>query len=102
MTLSDAEICDLAEAVRISRDGSAKALRLALGIAAAAIGMPCGVTPSAISRWENGLRRPRGEAAVAWVRLLRRLEDQEGPSSVMNNTADAADNAMPVNMFGSK
>ena len=77
MSFSEADLFDLAEAVRISRDGSAKALRHDLGLAAIAVGAPCGVTASAVTRWENGLRRPTGRAAVEWVRLLRRLADTE-------------------------
>jgi DNA-binding transcriptional regulator YiaG len=73
MPLSKADLLDLAEAVRMSRDGTAKALRIDLGIGAAAVGAACGVTASTITRWENGDRRPTGRPAITWVRLIRRL-----------------------------
>lgn len=35
-----------------------------------------GVRPSTISRWESGVRTPRGEALVRYVRLLKELESR--------------------------
>ncbi len=32
-----------------------------------------GVSPAAISRWESGLRRPRGETGEAYLEILDRL-----------------------------
>lgn len=77
MSFSTSHLVDLTHAVRIGRDGSAKLLRNQAGVSAAAVGSACGVTASTISRWENGRRRPTGPQAVAWVRLLRRLERAE-------------------------
>ena len=71
------DVLDLAEAVRLARSGKARDLRRRCGVDASAIGAVCGVTGGAITRWENGERRPTGKAAIAWVRLLRELSDAE-------------------------
>jgi DNA-binding transcriptional regulator YiaG len=73
MLLNKAYALDLAEAVKCGKDGSAKSLRRNLGVSAEVVGGACGVAGSTITRWENGSRRPTGEAAVTWIRLLRRL-----------------------------
>ena len=67
------DILDLAEAVRLARTGEAKEIRNRCGVSANAMGAASGVSGSAITRWENGDRRPTGQAAVVWVRLLREL-----------------------------
>ena len=77
MALSFDDVRDLTEAVRIARDGSAKALRQRLGVGVAAIGDACGVTGSTVTRWENGVRVPKGAAAISWVRLMRHLTEAE-------------------------
>ena len=73
MEPSTTDILDLAEAVRLARTGEARDIRTRCGLHASAIGAACGVSASAITRWENGERRPTGIPAIAWVRLLREL-----------------------------
>lgn len=48
-------------------------LRKQAGISQREIGEVCGVTESCISRWEAGLRVPRGEAGDRYVDLINRL-----------------------------
>lgn len=66
-------IQDLAEAVRLSRTGEARQVREAAGLGVSDVARACGVSPSAVSRWETGARTPKGAAAVAWARLTRSL-----------------------------
>jgi hypothetical protein len=75
--ISQSELFDLIEAVRMGRDGSARDLRIRLGLSARDIASLCPVSPSALSRWETGERRPTGLPAVNWVRLLRRLGEAD-------------------------
>jgi len=63
----------IARARQAARDGTAKALRIQAGLRQAEVGAVCGVSPQAITRWERGLRTPRGDAAIRYGRLLRRL-----------------------------
>ena len=57
----------------LAGSGAARALRIAADVPQAAIAeaMADGTTASAISRWENGKRVPRLDAAVRWYRVLR-------------------------------
>jgi transcriptional regulator with XRE-family HTH domain len=84
MPFTEAELFDLADAVRSGKDGSAKTLRKDLGLAANAIGEACDVAGTTITRWENGARRPTGRSAVVWIRLMRRLA--EGTSASPTET----------------
>jgi DNA-binding transcriptional regulator YiaG len=40
-----------------------------------------GFTQTALSRWENGIRIPRGQAAEDYARLLHRLNERQGMAS---------------------
>ena len=71
------DILDLAEAVVLGQSGKGRELRSRRGVPASAIGAACGVTASAITRWEIGERRPTGWPAIAWARLMRDLADAE-------------------------
>lgn len=53
--------------------GRARRLREAAGLAQTEVARHIGVTPSCVSRWESGRRRPAGDAAVEWARLLHEL-----------------------------
>lgn len=58
---------------QLARSGGARAIREAHGFSASELARELGKSPSTVSRWERGERVPRGEAAEAWARLLRRL-----------------------------
>lgn len=68
------QIQELAEAARLSRTGEGRRIRQQAGVNATAVATACGVTASAVSRWETGTRTPKGKAAVAWVRVIRSLK----------------------------
>jgi transcriptional regulator with XRE-family HTH domain len=65
----------LMQARRLAASGEGKAVREAAGLSlrelAGAIDPPLSV--SALFRWENGERTPRGERAVAWAEFLQQL-----------------------------
>jgi transcriptional regulator with XRE-family HTH domain len=65
------ELLDLAEAVRLSRSGLGRSIRLAAGVSAQVVAEACGISASALTRWEQGKRTPSGKAAVRWTRILR-------------------------------
>jgi len=54
-------------------DGTAKQLRIDHGLARAEVAATLGVTYQALQKWELGTRCPRGDAAVAYARLLDHL-----------------------------
>jgi transcriptional regulator with XRE-family HTH domain len=68
---SDVEV--LIEVREACRSGKARQLRLAAGLTQGEIARACGVTDAAVTRWEAGDRRPTGERAVAYGRVLREV-----------------------------
>jgi transcriptional regulator with XRE-family HTH domain len=52
----------------------ARAVRLAAQISVTELAAELNVTPSAVSRWEQGQRRPRGPLAEKYAAALARLE----------------------------
>lgn len=38
------------------------------------LNLDAGLWPTTMHRWETGQRLPRGEEAIAYLRILRRLE----------------------------
>jgi transcriptional regulator with XRE-family HTH domain len=68
------EVAMLIEARAAARSGHAARVRTAADLTQAEVARLVGVTPAAVSLWESGSRRPRGEAALRWARLLRDLE----------------------------
>jgi transcriptional regulator with XRE-family HTH domain len=68
------EILDLVEMRRLVATGEARARRQRAGLSLAEVAATIGVTPAAISRWENDHRRPtRHASALAYADLLKRL-----------------------------
>lgn len=53
--------------------GAAKAIRQSAGVSLAEVAADVGVTRSCVHRWERGVRRPRGDAALRYLRLLEEL-----------------------------
>lgn len=72
------DLVDLAYARRVAADGTARSIRKRAGLSEAEEGAAVGVAGPTISRWERGVRRPRGVAAIRWARLLRRLDRNLG------------------------
>jgi len=71
------DIATLADARQAARSGYARELRKRAGLSQAELAFYCGVTPTAISLWESGKRRPRGEAAHRYAQLIQLLEQRE-------------------------
>jgi transcriptional regulator with XRE-family HTH domain len=55
--------------------GQAARVRELAGLSQLEIAELVGVTPAAISRWEAGERRPTGERAVTYGRVLRQITE---------------------------
>ena len=69
------DIVLLSEAREAARSGRGLRVRRAAGLSQPEVADFCGVSRACIARWEHGDRRPRGAAALRWIRLLRTLED---------------------------
>jgi transcriptional regulator with XRE-family HTH domain len=65
--------------VRTDPPAVARAVRARARLSQAEIAAACGVTPAAVSRWEAGNRKPRGEAARRYAGLIEIL-DQAVPA----------------------
>lgn len=66
---------DIAEARRLARTGEAERIRQASCTSARENADSIGVSHTTYRRWETGQSMPRGEAAVRWLRHLRRLQE---------------------------
>lgn len=64
----------LGMAARYAEDGSGRAIRVAARVPMSEMAKLADVKVPTMSRWENGNRRPRGDAAVRWAALLVSLE----------------------------
>lgn len=69
-----AALIKLARARRYAASGDARTIRTANDLSIAEMAEAIGVDESTVCRWELGMRRPGGDAAVQWVDLLDRLQ----------------------------
>jgi len=77
MALSDAAsqgIDLLVDARRLSASGDGRRLRQSAHLSLLDVAAVVQVAPVTVSRWERATRVPHGPGALAWARLLRRLE----------------------------
>jgi len=58
---------------KLARSGKGQAFRERAGLSRADVAREVKVHQSTIGRWEEGTRAPRGDAALRYGRLLRRL-----------------------------
>jgi transcriptional regulator with XRE-family HTH domain len=72
-TYTQEDLLLLIEAREAARSGRARRVRELAGVTQEALASVVGVDDSAVSRWERGLRAPRGAAAVAYAKTLRAL-----------------------------
>ena len=63
----------LTQARRYAESGAARSIRLAAGLSLREVATAAGVSVSTVWRWENGERRPRGDAAVRYAGVLEVL-----------------------------
>lgn len=68
---------DLVWMRRLLSSGGARALRQRAELSLAEVAEELAVSPAAVSRWETGVRRPRGHVAMAYCQLLRDLVARE-------------------------
>jgi transcriptional regulator with XRE-family HTH domain len=59
---------------RMPSPALARAIREAAGVSQGRIAEELGVDRVTVTRWETGLRRPRGERASAYAELLSQLK----------------------------
>jgi DNA-binding transcriptional regulator YiaG len=62
-------------------NGSARQIRESAGLSAVAVARQLDVSPATVTRWEQGIRFPRGANARRYARLLRRLA---GPATAVS------------------
>jgi DNA-binding transcriptional regulator YiaG len=63
---------------RLASSGVAKARREDAKVGLAEVASAIHVSTTTVYRWENGLRRPTGEAAIQYGRLLEELREVVG------------------------
>ncbi len=68
------DIVLLTKAREAAANGGARRRRIKARLSQAEVAEDVGVTRTAVSLWERGLRRPRGQAALRYARLLATLE----------------------------
>lgn len=56
--------------------GEARQIRERAGLSAVALARQLDVSPATVTRWEQGVRYPRGSNARRYARILRRLADR--------------------------
>ncbi len=67
----------LAAVRELADTGRLREQRLRSRLSLAEVAEAVGATAAAVSRWERGLRRPRGEAAIRYLDLLEQLDQSE-------------------------
>jgi transcriptional regulator with XRE-family HTH domain len=73
--MANDELSLLIEGRTAANSGRSERLREAAGLTQADLARLVGVTAAAVSRWEAGLRTPRGTSAIAYAKALRRVEE---------------------------
>lgn len=68
------ELVLLGIARRRAKDGSGRRIRTTAQVSMRLIADAVNVSEGTICRWEKGERRPSGDAAVRWTRLLNELD----------------------------
>ncbi len=64
------ELERLATVRRLVATGEARRRRVAASLSLGEVAGACGVDSSTVSRWETGVRRPRGTAALRYGHVL--------------------------------
>jgi transcriptional regulator with XRE-family HTH domain len=65
-----ADIEALMRARRLAESGMARSIRLAADLSIEEVAGASDAGISSVSRWERGLRRPHGAAAIRWARVM--------------------------------
>ncbi len=64
---------DLIRVRRMAETGLARRIREDAGVSLAELALDVGVHKTNVHRWETGSRRPRGEPAIRYLRVLEEL-----------------------------
>jgi DNA-binding transcriptional regulator YiaG len=64
------EVVLLATAHTYARTGTGREIRQEAGLSIEVVATAAGSSKAVLSRWERGLRMPRGEQAIKWAELL--------------------------------
>ncbi|WP_419249526.1 helix-turn-helix domain-containing protein [Streptomyces griseorubiginosus] len=72
--------------------GEARARRVSLHIGLRELARVIGVSPSALSRWENRINLPRGDHALRWANALGVLSTTEAGASPVYQPGESAGN----------
>ena len=71
--MAQAQALRLADVRSALTSGEAERLRVAAQLSIGEVAQACGVDQSTVWRWEHGLRKPRGQAALAYGALIDSL-----------------------------
>lgn len=74
-----AQLLRLADVRAALSNGEARRLREAADLSISEIAHACGVDQSTVWRWERGMRKPRGEAALRYGQLIEDLRKRTDP-----------------------
>lgn len=72
-------VAEVRESRSLPRPDEARSIREAAGVSQARLGAELGVHELTVHRWETGVHSPRGAKRLAYVRLLRELDDATRP-----------------------
>jgi DNA-binding transcriptional regulator YiaG len=64
---------ELADARALAASGAARRIRIASRLSLSEVAVEVGATPAAVQKWETAAMLPKGERAIRYGRLLRRL-----------------------------
>lgn len=79
--MTNQDILRLSAARTHAAKGTGRTIRKAADVSMAEVAEAVGVTEPTIWRWEEGISRPRGAAAIRWAELLGELRDANAKAS---------------------
>ncbi|MEV7240421.1 helix-turn-helix domain-containing protein [Streptomyces sp. NPDC093248] len=85
--MTDTQVLRLAEVRAAVASGEAARLRAAAQLSIGEVARECGVDQSTVWRWERGMRKPRGDAALLYGQLIEQLRQR------VTQTSPEADSA---------
>lgn len=74
--MTEHDVLLLSQVRAAASSGRARQARKTAGITQAELAAALGVSQTTVALWETGRRRPRGEAALKYARVLRRLASE--------------------------
>lgn len=85
--VTDTQVLRLAEVRAAAASGEAARLRLEAQLSLGEVARACGVDQSTVWRWENGERRPRGNAALLYGQIIDTLRQRVAASPTHADSA---------------